>query len=64
MNQKIQVAEGNTDGKNSLVLCDRGLMDCSAYIPQDMFLAMLKDVGISSVFEVCPSFSILFPILF
>eukprot|EP00008_Paramoeba_atlantica_P003207 CAMPEP_0201491656 /NCGR_PEP_ID=MMETSP0151_2-20130828/30683_1 /ASSEMBLY_ACC=CAM_ASM_000257 /TAXON_ID=200890 /ORGANISM="Paramoeba atlantica, Strain 621/1 / CCAP 1560/9" /LENGTH=419 /DNA_ID=CAMNT_0047878117 /DNA_START=34 /DNA_END=1293 /DNA_ORIENTATION=- len=47
----MKVAEGNTDGKNSLVLCDRGLMDCSAYIPQDMFLAMLKDVGISSVFE-------------
>lgn len=40
-----------TQKKPSLVLCDRGLMDCSAYVSDDVFQNLLKDAGIKGVHE-------------
>ena len=36
-------------GRNALVICDRGAMDASAYIPRDEWLRLLQEVGKTEV---------------
>ncbi len=48
----MQIAKKNAPGKNSIVLCDRGIMDCSAYVSEETFLRLLRLSGITSLHEV------------
>lgn len=36
-------------GENSVLLCDRGVMDGSAYIDREGWLHLLKEVGVDEV---------------
>jgi len=48
----MEIAQQNEDGKPSLILCDRGVMDCSAYVDKETFSRLLAAVGINSIFDV------------
>jgi hypothetical protein len=37
------------EGLPSVILCDRGLMDGSAYVPEEMWLAVLDEVGMNQI---------------
>lgn len=48
----MELAQQQTDGKPTILLCDRGVMDCSAYVDSETFDKLLQSLGINSVFEV------------
>ena len=48
----MELARQRTDGKPTMVLCDRGVMDCAAYVDDDTFSRILKALGMNSIFEV------------
>ena len=38
---------GQMGQKPTIILCDRGLVDCAAYMPEDEFQALLDEMGVT-----------------
>ena len=47
-----EIASQSKDDRPSMILSDRGVMDCSAYVDSETFTRILAEIGIKSTFEV------------
>jgi len=47
-----EIAEQREDTKPALILCDRGVMDASAYVEKPVFAELLAAIGAESQFDV------------